>query len=746
MKYKIIAHSISRIKIPSSNGRSGILPDCLLHQKHLIAFESLLLQETQEFLTKNKIKKLIDSGKEISLTMAIPTMIAGIIGTNFGGLASGIEAIKQFLLMMGPYSLIHQGVKAIIQSRMTLKSINFIRELQRKFLIDMLLLAENKSKMIAEMVSLLITNVTVFYGLASLAETVFGIPNSKMLVVETAVFTGLFKSFYKKSIADRWRNKIKQFAENKPEEISQLQGKRIGLVGLRFLLNGVLNHPKKTEEIFVATSEKKFRGNSGGLGFLGAIDSLADGLRDDSRLKPNVTLRVRADDFDSYSYRPHFNFSFDRTRSKTETILEIANLVNLKCNGVRLKIHPIFARTTLEGLLFNPYEELSAVYLTGEKDKVEYFKIKYDFKETRRDNLDIRINFSSYLDIVLELFESCYERPLEDADFDAELFELDRGRNVLDFMEPQGRVDLNQVYIDDEILIKENPEPPLAELEELSDFLKVLYNENKAKILQAHGFDGISFALQGTLFSLSPMDEVETSREAGTLVSMIINPWEKIKSKWQNIETESSLREARVFAQITGITPQNVIRIVDIVTGLIKELRIRPSMNSFDYKTFLAISDNPHLITENSYNIELIDDSNTMITISFNSPQKSYETIRRDSFPTKEESIRRAQESIESYKHLGVLVPFGMILDLNRRAKGSEELPYEIISKKQGHPEHIVIYNKDDTLPFQQNSTIIISTAGKIFFDNPVPASKGIDKIVRYLSIVREVVQYNQKR
>ena len=760
-------------------------PDILLHKKHQIAFEEIIKQEAHKFVTKTNGRKILDKSKQYGLIVGVPNVIAGALGYVTGGLEGSLEAMKQVSISVLQYNLIYQGVSDLIQHKYPIsniyiqhkhpeENINHVIGKTRGSLISLLNITENKpGTAIALRVQTAIC-AAGFYGFSLLTEKITGIDFNQALMAVTGAGVGFFNSGMVIYVGNKWINKIEDYAETNVEEIEKKKGTRLRSEDLEGLVRGALKNPDQTEKIYVASSEKRFRGIGGALGLFGVIDKLADKDRDSTRVKPNVTMNLSSGDRGYNQKSPQFTFEYKREKSQTDAILDIARIAKVNSNGVQLEIHPMFRNVPLDEMLSSPYEHLSTVYISGMEDGAEYFKIKYHFDDDA-DKLDITINSRRHLDIVLDLFKSLYGRHIENVDFDAELrglsekqsseaknetqiisenlsqelhdldidesqFRILNPKDPLDSLRPKKDKGDFRSRNDHEKSLPGQPEQPISKLDSLSKLVLATYKANKDKILPTLGYSSLCIAFEGALYSLTPMSYNKEGKKALTAFHAAESPLGTIKSLVTDGEVLPSLRVAEVMAQISGISRENVYEVVRELGRKIKGLTVNPNLISVDYNTFWEIPNNPQIFADKAYNIEVTGRKGAIISLYFKETQQSYKTIREEYFPSgkaleaKAEELKQARENRNFSKDV-----FG-IFGKSRSEKELEKPTYLVVSADGEVPNHVIMYQHDDVEQFMQNSTVFISTNNNVFINNPVHPKEGIQRITNYLSQLRESI------
>lgn len=767
-------------------------PDILLHRNHQIAFEEMIKQEANKFIIKTNYQKILDKSKHYGFIAGVPNVIAGAVGYVTGGLDGSLEAMKQVSISVLPYSLICQGVIDLIQHKYPVaniyiqhkhpvENINSVIEETRKTLTTLIDIAENKPGIARNLRIQTALITAAFGGLSFLTEKITGIDFNQALMALTGAGVGLINSGVAIYEGNKWIEKIKDYAESNVEEIEEKKGIRLRSEDLECLLRGALENPDQTEKIYVASSEKRFRGIGGAFGFFGAIDTLADKDRDSTRVKPNVTLNLRSVGREYNQKSSQFTVEYKRKKSQTDAILDIAKIARINSDNVQLEIHPVFRNTSLDELLSSPYEHLSTVIIRGNKDGAEYFKIKYNFNDDA-DKVDITINSRRHLDIVLDLFKSLYGRDIEDVDFDAELIGLSEKqfsgkqiseaksqnqiiyenlnqelhdldidasqfgifdqKDILDSLRPKKNEDYPLFRNDYEKSLPEQPEQPISNLnsQSLSKLVLAAYKANKDKILPTLGPPSLGIAFEGAAYSLTPMIYNKNGKKVRIASHVAGNPLGTIKSLVTDGEILPSLNVAEVMAQISGISRKNVYEVVRELGRKIKGLTVNPNMISVDYDTFWEIPNNPQIFADKAYNIEVTDKKETVIKLYFKETQQSYKTIREDYFPSGKALEAKAEESRQARKNRKFSKDVFKIFGKSRFEKELEKATYQVVTADGKVPNHVIMYDFEDTIYFIQNSTVQISTNDHAFIYEPVHPKEGIQRITNYLSQLREAI------
>ena len=768
-------------------------PDILLHKKHQIAFEEMINQEANKFLTKTNGQKILDKLKQYGILVGVPNVIAGALGYVTGGLEGSLEAMKQVSISVLPYNLIFQGFNDLIQQKYPIdnifiqykhpvENINYAIEKTRGSLIPLLNITENKPGAARILRTQTAISAAACYGLSLLTEKITGIDFNQALMAVTGAGIGFFNSGMAVYVGNKWINRIEDYAETHVEEIEEKKGTILRLEDLECLLRGALGNPDQTEKIYVASSEKRFRGIGGARGFFGALDELADKDRDSTRVKPNVTMNLRSGDIGYNQKSSQFTFEYKREKSQTDAILDIARIAKVNSNDVQLEIHPMFRNVPLDEMLSSPYEHLSTVFIQGKKDGAEYFKIKYNFNDDA-DKVDITINSRRHLDIVLDLFESLYGRHIEDLDFDSELIGLSEKRlsdkqsaetknktqiisenlsqelhdlnidasqfgifdqkDALDSLRPKKDKEYPRFRNDDKKSLPkqpEQPEQPISNLDSLSKLVLATYKANKDKILPTLGPPSLGIAFEGAAYSLTPMIYNKKGKKARTAFHVAGNPIGTIKSLVTDGEVLPSLKVAEVMAQISGISRKNVYEVVRELETKIKGLSVKPNLISIDYKTFWEIPNNPQIFADKAYNIEVSDRKGAVIQLYFKEMQQSYKTIREEYFPSGKALEAKAEESRQARENRDFSKDVFAMFGKSRSEKELEKPTYQVVSADGKVPNHVIMYEYEDIEHFMQNSTVQISTNESTFIYRPVHPKEGIQKITNYLSQLREAV------
>jgi len=729
-------------------------PNILLHKKHQIAFEELVRQESEKFVKRTKGKQILDKAKQYAVTIGVPNLIAGTAGYLVGGPECALETMKQVSISVLPYLTAFKVLSDLNQRKIPLDNINYVMEQTKVQLEKILQLQEQPIYKVIGTGLDMTLNAAAFYGLSLLTKKIFGFDADQLLMALTGAGIGLLHSASTFYVGNKWKNKILEYAEKNPLELEKQRGIPLELSDLECIVRGTLANPKTTNQIYVASSEKKFRGAKGALGFFGALDSLSDKSRDPARIKPNIAVMLESENWESNPKYPHFTFTHKREKSKTETILEAVRMIKAASKGADIKIHAFLDYASLDNMLTNPYEQLTSVDICGENDHTELFQVKYNFRDYNENNDEVEIILKSgaHLEIVPNLFQILKDRSLENIDFDHELIEISHSG---DFLGPlanalKPKKENSPMYFnffEDE---KETPPPEAPEQlpDEWDNFSQVVlsaYKANKNRISSSHasGFPSMNIALEGAVYSLTPSDRDEKKEIFYKALYAIFHPIKTIKSLLSENEILPSLREAEVMTQIQGITKENVYSVIRELESRIEGLRIRPFTLSMDYDDFWQMRSNPNIMVDNAAFLELLDAKKTKIDIyTSDKVQNSYKSIRENDFPCREELKTRAEEikqarQCKDYKKLSFRERFGK----SRFEQELEKPTYSVVPANDEVPQHIIFFEKEDERLFAQNQTVHISTIDNIFIDTPVHPKEAVHRITKYLAHLRDSIR-----
>ena len=310
-------------------------PNILLHAKRQIAFEELVRQEAEKFVTRTKGKKALDKAKEYGISIVAPNLVGAIIGYAADGPKGAVEGMKEISVTALPYILLFQGIQDLSKRKLPLDNINYVMGQIRNNVTQFLQYVQSRTTVATATAIQAAIPAAGFYGISLLTEKVTGMNIDQGLVAGAGAVLGLIKSAMLHHTGISWQNKITTFADQDVDEIEAKKGSRLDLSGLEEIVGFAYSDPQKASQIYVASSEKRFRGIGGALGFLGALDELADKDRDSTRVRPNVTLNMKSDR-EGYGGYPEFEFTQYRDTSKHDAVLDLAKLINARSNGVQV--------------------------------------------------------------------------------------------------------------------------------------------------------------------------------------------------------------------------------------------------------------------------------------------------------------------------------------------------------------------------------------------------------------------------
>jgi hypothetical protein len=574
-------------------------PNILLHENHRIAFEELVKQDSENIVKRTKRKRAFDRAGKYIIGGVVPNVSGALIGGLTGGLEGALEGMKQVSVGAVPYIFLLNGLADYLTCKAPLDNINSVIKGLKHNTKKNLNYVENRGAMVFNSFKHMAICSLLFYGTSLLTEYISGIDIEKGLVASTGLFLGLINSGIDYENGKKWKQRILDYVKKNPIEIDEKRGERLKLEKLESIIDVALDDPEKINKINLASSEKKFRGIGGALGYLGLIDSLGDEHRDPTKIKPNVSLSLESEWLSNRQKYPQFKFGCKRRGTKTETILKLAQIVNARSKGVELNIHPMFLDAPLEKILSEPYEQLITVYMGGFCDSEEYFKICYDFEDGVDDEVEITINSRDKLGLVLDVFKQTYGRPLKDKDFDSEILELlqkeeerdsdsqflqelHRNNEFYNFKPKENNPLFDFTKPNKEQTIKEKPEQPLKNINSLTNLVLEVYNKEKERILPCRGFPSLGIALEGAVYLLTPLEDRRNKKEKGVegVLRFIGSPLRTMNSLVKEREILPSLRRAEVMAQISGITRENIYEIIRELGNKIPRLKVSPFTKS----------------------------------------------------------------------------------------------------------------------------------------------------------------------
>jgi len=750
--------------------------DIFSDAKNKFAFEEIVKQEATKYVTRSKKKKALDNIKKYGLIVAAPNIIAGISGFFSGGIEGSYKAMEQVSLSVIPYSITFQGFLDYIVSRQKLDNINTVIKHTRAGIAKSIQSVENPSSIVGQGVNIGLSSA-MFYGLSLLTEKLTGVDFNQAQMAITGAGIGLLNSGILSYVGNKWKNKVLNYAAENIEDIKKSEGVALESEDLEGLVRGALKNSEKTHKIYVASSDKQYGGLSGALGFLGALDKLNDVNRDPTRLKPNVILDLKSEGWGNGPEYPKFIIEYNRSKSKTQTILDVARLINIRSNDLELEVHPIFSNASLDTMLDKPYEQLSAVYIHARKDDSEYFELHYDFNSDY-DKIELTINSNKYIGLVSDLFKELHGRSLKNTDFDLELVQMsDKTRSLpidIDSLSKEMREDIDELikrgidytpYLpksDDPILnllpkkdldygfdkknesVFEKPEQPLSDFNSLPKKVLDIFKSNKSNIQKADGYSALGIAFDGLVYSISPIEYYsEKGRKKNNnqkILHTIFSPLNSVKSLIKEDEVLPSIREIELMTQMSGITCDNICDIIRTLESKVEKLYVNPKTYSIDYTTFWQIPSNPRLLFNKLCDVDLRDGNGTNISIHLKPTKNSYKTIREEYFLTGE-NLKNKAEEVKLQKEADIT--FEGIISRFAKSRYEKELEtktYDIVASCPDIPFYVVMYNAKDITPFMHNRSINISTKDKFFTEMPVYPKEGIYRVTRYLSLIKDSI------
>jgi hypothetical protein len=740
----------------------------LSHPRRKIAFEEITLREAEKIIRRSKTQKIRDIAKEYGVAIATPNVVAGAVGYAIGGREGALESMRQVSLGILPYSLGLLTWAELKKRKQPLDDINYVVKELRQTMSASIALADHTIATGATMLSYAALSGSMYLGFSWLGQHATHVNMNRPIMFATGTVAALGAGAYGQIKVKQWRQKIADFVANEPELMAEKRGTLLERKDLDALVDYAVSNTDKVRKIALASSEKSYRGLSGAFSFFGAVDALGDKYRDPSRLRPNIVVNAKSGDWTGEGSYVEFTFDVPRADTKTNTILEVAKLANAKANGVKVDIHPMFENTSLDSLLHEPYEQLSAVYIRGEVGKTEEFEVRYEFHSDGNDEVTVKLQNPSYLDLVPDIFRQISGRSIEDRDFDAELLQSSRQSIIVvqDAAQYIARLtgkaskkpkrgnsaDRRSTPLSDESSDsidktktheQETSELPVRNLEDLPKVVLAAYAQNKENIMPTQGFPSLNVAFEGVVYSLSPAKEEKKDKKHLAL-HCLFHPLQSTKAIMTERELLPSIREAEVMAQIPGITPE---RVYDIVRRLEKNapgITVSPSVKSISYDDFWNVKQNPKILSQLCSDFDLHDRKGAKITLSFSTPEYSYKTLRDTSFPPEEVVRAKAAEANAArerhdFNALGI---WGM-LGKTRFEKELEHKSYALVPAKENLPEHIILYNDDDNAVFVRNRTVKITTT-RPFFDTPVHPREALNRITRYLTIIRDAALEKQ--
>jgi len=719
-----------------------IIPNICLHGKNQLALEEVIKEEANRIINRGIKEKIVDNSIGLIRDYGVPNAIAAIIGYIGGGPEGAISAMKQVSIGVLPILATLKGIHAIKKKRFPIDDINKVIEQIKPEIIYNLIYTENLPKSKGKLFKSALINGLGYVATSGITGLATGIDFNYSLLFATGANDSMNHSALRICKAKDWKKRIADYAKNNPEKCVRKKGSRLDLENLENILRSAIIHSEETHKIFLSSDGKGINGLEGLAGFFGSVDALNDKHRDSSKVRPNVTLDIK----NPHNHSLEFAFEYAPDMTKTELALDIARYAYAQSNGVKVKFMPFFEKAPLEKFLSQPYEHLSSLVIYGEKEECSHFKIKCNFQsDYRQGKMHVEINSKEYICLVLDLFKSLRKRQIEKEDFDPDLIKLseeDQGINTK--LEVGSNRDGTPVYIDTldsltpkgmgyvkKIEYNEQIEEPLANIKFLGKTVKSIYDHYMHKIENnQYIIPSMGILFQGILYSLTPIRDTEKSIKNNILRLLISHP-SNLKSVVRDRELTPSLESARVYAQIPAITKENIFGVIREIDKSNKGIEIDPYLHTMDFATFYNIpgnsivKPNTALIRENLSHIEVIDEKGSLIEIRLGDSLQSYEKIKKEQFPDGEVAI---QEEIEKRQ----------FFDRARLKTQLENPTYEVITAN-GIPEHVNIYNPDDSIPLIQNRNVKITTNMNEMFERmPVHPTEGIDRVTRLLSQIRD--------
>lgn len=744
-----------------------MLPIILRDREGKIALEEIAKQDTVKFLRRSKSKKVLDQAVSYALAIGFSNAAGALIGGLAEGLEGAVEGMKQTSASIVPGLLLMKTISDVYLSRNFYNDANKVVEKLRQGFTQMLTLSENKTLAAIHSVEKVVAAGGFYYLLSHLGEAVTGTEINNRWMMGVGAIVGLFNSTNTMGGAKKLRQRILNY-EDGPEEIKEIAGEELDYNGLERIVDFALSNPGKTGEIYLATSEKKFRGIDGALGYLGAIDALSDNMRDSTRIRPNVTLKIdNSSIFRESEGSPKFAFNVKMQKSKTDVLLNLVQLLGLRNDGTELDIHPRFSEAALGDFMANPYDHIRGITIYGEKGENRHFIFEYNFEDAN-DSVEITINSREQLGIVAEVFRQLYRRPLITADFDTELVGLskeativpekfgidnlaDGEMNWVEAICAQNRARMEKCE-------REEPEKMTKETGYLAQKLLEIYGAEKENIQGAQGYPSIGVAFNGALFSIEPYQE--TARRTGLVSKILSVPAKFARSLLGREEFIPDARKVSAYTQISEVDKNNVYDVTRELTAISPELKVKPQFPSFTYGDFWKLQENPELIAKNSGGIELLDAEGARILLKLGESKKeSFATVRDKDFPNREiieERLRLVEEVRErnlknfreysDKRRTGEDLKFerefceylDQELDMKRELKKPS---YKIVPADGNNPGYTVSYCSDNESRFRQNSTVEITTNDNVWIERTTTVERGVEKVARYLSNLKTAIE-----
>lgn len=494
--------------------------------------------------------------------------------------------------------------------------------------------------------------------------------------------------------------------------------------------------------IHAATAPKLPRNLRGGLAYLSAIDQLMDSARDESRERPNVSLKPEAPSF--MGQRNGVTFEIALPADEKVCPFTLARTVFIAAREADLSINPYFETATLEQLSKRPSDSMRSISIDAKKSGQPLFEVSASLgSHGYSPSLRIEVFVPEGAAVVGPIFREIVGRPLDKDDFDPELVKLaEDTAEVLPNAAPLERR-IPKLWPANTLgAEKQSPRPridpadhqpsPMSpdEWQRAAAAMATLATDRRPH----YAADGdLAVGVDGALVTFSPNGD---GSKGGTL-SQLFSPLASLARRAGLIDPPADMRLVRLFAQAGEVRNQDLPELLRRIEAADSGAQIAPRGVKLGYNELFDINSKPSLIFDRCSNVEIRSADGVQTLIELGPPSRGFGEIYRESFPVGTELAERLGELSKKKEESVRWVERHAYGREHSRLEGHSEKPiygYEQLGNDL--PPALVFTPEPGNLEFARARTILISSSSKVFDPAPVNAETAALRLAHQLSLV----------
>lgn len=513
--------------------------------------------------------------------------------------------------------------------------------------------------------------------------------------------------------------------------------------------------------IAAATAPRLPANLPGGLAYLNAIDDLVNEGRDESRVRPNISVKPPG------PHKPGVTFEIAIPPEQTINPYDLARTVYIAMPKAEIVVRPYFEPMPLEDLLARPSSKMSHLTIGVRIDGQDFCEIDATLGDDKRDaKLEIAAMMPDASAIVAPIYRELVGGSIDKQDFDPELVKLACETEAvlpvstdLQRMIPKRLSRDEQTHLDEQmetlqqygrsLRAKLDGQAPAAEpapVVPTTPSLTPKQWEQAAVAMAAiasskpPGFAPdreIGIAVDGAVMTFSPIDAPRSTALSKAL-GIIGDPIGALARVAGLTREPGDMRLVRIFAQSGPI--ENVRAFLENMAVADPGATVAPRGVKLGYDDFWKLGGPPELLLGNCSNLELRSRNGVQTLIELGEPSGSFAEIVGRNFPAGDALQARIAELTMESERTG-LISLHSRRALKRLAEHAGTPKYAKAELGKELPKALVFSQSDGLDPFARARRILISSTDKIFGPEPVSSREAALNLAKQLGNVLEAVR-----